>query len=115
MQNDRPYRHLAIESIIQHLLPWFICRHLQWRLLFLSVPELDKAEVAIPVSNEPRYPAVKAKILATIGDWGCGWGLFPASLYEGVCCCRVVTLRSIKAASARAFRAITGSIYRNCL
>jgi len=110
MQNDQPYCHPAIESVIRHVFFHGSSTTIYDGIYHSSIPELDEPEVPIPI-----VALAATAVHATIDDWGRDRGPFSASLYEDIYRRHVATLESIKTANARAFHAITGSIYRNCL
>jgi len=110
MQIDQPYRHPAIESIIRHVFFHGSSIATYDGVYRSSVPELDELEVPIPMV---ALAATAAH--AALDDFGGDRGGFSASLYEDIYRRHVATLESIKTANVRAFHAITGLIYGNCM
>jgi len=70
MQNNQPYRHPAIESIVRHIFFHGSSATTYDGIYRSSIPESDEPEVPIAmvalaataVSNKSRFPAVKTKI-----------------------------------------------------
>lgn len=110
MQTNQPYRHPAIESIIQHAFFHGPSATTYDGIYHSSISELDEPEVPIPM-----VALAATAVHAALDDWGRDRGAFSASLYEDIYRRHIATLESIKTANVRALHAITGSIYRNCM